>query len=151
MKKILLSITMLAIAFSANAQLDKDSIATKLKAMEVAWNNSALEKDHGVKTKSDILADDYYQIDSKTGKMQNKTESLLHDTNSKDVTISVVNGAMTVHFYGTNVATVIGSHSTKEKDSKGKISSKTHRWVDTYMERNGKWQCIASGGDNVNN
>lgn len=150
MKKILLSITMLTIAFSVNARLDSNSIAAKLKAMEIDWNNSALEKDHGVKTLSYILADDYYQWDRKTRKQQNKAELLLSAANTKDTTISVVNGPMTVHFYGENVATVIGSHVDKVKDSNGKVVTKTHHWVDTYMERNGKWQCITSGGDATN-
>ncbi|MEI8059181.1 MAG: hypothetical protein WCG67_03400 [Ferruginibacter sp.] len=141
---------MLVIAFSVNAQFDKTLIAAKLKAMEVAWNNSILEKDHGMKTKSEILADDFYQINYKTGKMQNKTESLLFDEKSKEITTSVVNNTMTVHFYGTNVATAIGSHGTKGKANEGKVTSKQHFWVDTYLERNGKWQCISSGGTITN-
>ena len=39
-------------------------------------------------------------------------------------------------------AKVIGSHVTNGKDKCGKAFSRSTVWNDTYMEREGKWQCI---------
>jgi hypothetical protein len=58
---------------------------------------------------------------------------------------------MNVTFHGNNVATVLGSHVTKGTDKTGKAFSRTTTWNDTYVERDGKWQCVASGGLNTEN
>ena len=55
---------------------------------------------------------------------------------------------MVLTFYSDNVATIVGSHVTKGKDEAGKVYTETSFWTDTYMERNGKWQAIASGSSN---
>lgn len=148
MKKALLNIILLFIVFSANAQLDTSEITTKLKDMEIAWNKSVLEKDHGYKIKNDILAEDFYKIDYRTGKIMNKEQTLKYNPSSK-VPTSIVNEAMYVNYYGNNVATVIGSHITKGIDSEGKKYSLHSYWIDTYMNRNDKWQCISSAGTDI--
>ena len=128
--------------------LDKAAVAEKLKGMEAAWNLSALEADHGVKVVSEILADDFHQFNSK-GEIQNRDQVLKAAAESTETTTEVINGDMNVTFFGNNVATVIGSHVTNGKDKSGKAFSKTTVWNDTYMEREGKWQCIASGSTTV--
>jgi hypothetical protein len=50
-----------------------------------------------------------------------------------------------VHIYAPNLASVIGMSIEKGKDKKGMAFSRTYAWVDTWMERDGKWQCIAEG------
>ena len=47
--------------------------------------------------------------------------------------------------YGPNLATVSGTTTEKGKDKDGKQFTRSYVWVDTWMERNGKWQCIAEG------
>ena len=49
-------------------------------------------------------------------------------------------GALRV--YGPNLATVVGTSTEKGKDKDGKQFSRSFGWIDTWMERNGKWQCI---------
>lgn len=144
MKKIILSISMLLLIFVANAQQNKAEIAEKLKAIEAGWNSSALDKDHGVAYKTKIIAEDFYQLGD-NGKVENKAASINKQVVSKETITSVVNGPMTVHFYGTNVATVIGSHMEKGNDKDGKPFTRQYGWADTFMERNGNWQCIGSG------
>ncbi|MCX6337594.1 MAG: nuclear transport factor 2 family protein [Bacteroidetes bacterium] len=123
--------------------LNQAEIATKLKGMEATWNLSSLDKDYGAKVINDILADDFYGTSPK-GEMNDKKWILSNlDSNQTEV----VNGPMSVHFYGSNFATVVGSHISKDKGKDGKTFTKHHAWTDTYMERNGKWQCIASAGN----
>ena len=38
---------------------------------------------------------------------------------------------------------VVGTATEKGKDKDGKQFSRSFGWVDTWMERNGKWECIA--------
>lgn len=149
MKKFILSISILLLIVVANAQQNKTEIASKLKAMEVAWNNASMSKDHGIKVKSEIIADDFYGMGD-NNKLLNKQELIKSEAEAFDVTTNVVNGEMYVHFFGDNVATVVGSHVTKGKGKDGKAFTKHFSWTDTYMQRNGKWQCIGSGVNQKN-
>jgi hypothetical protein len=53
-----------------------------------------------------------------------------------------MNESMEVHVYGPNLATVVGISSENGKDKDGKTFNRSFGWVDTWMERNGKWECI---------
>ena len=135
-------------ASTTTSTVNKTELEAKLKAMEAAWNLSALEADHGVKVVSEILADDFHQFNAK-GEIQNRDQVLKAAAEPTETTTEVINGDMNVTFFGNNVATVIGSHVTNGKDKSGKAFSRTTVWNDTYMEREGKWQCIASGSTTV--
>ena len=164
MKKILLSLFVATSLIACNNQetktetaaattpatLDTATVAAKIKGMEAAWNLSILETDHGANVVSEILADDFHQFNSK-GEKQNK-EEFIKSLSAQDGTIAeVINGDMNVTFHGNNIATVLGSHVTKGTDKAGKAFSRTTTWNDTYVERDGKWQCVASGGLNTEN
>jgi hypothetical protein len=164
MKKILLSLFVATSLIACNNQetktetaaattpatLDTATVAAKIKGMEAAWNLSILDTDHGAKVVSEILADDFHQFNSK-GEKQNK-EEFIKSLSAQDGTIAeVINGDMNVTFHGNNIATVLGSHVTKGTDKAGKAFSRTTTWNDTYVERDGKWQCVASGGLNTEN
>ena len=56
-----------------------------------------------------------------------------------------MNENMDVHVYGPNLASVCGTTMEKGKDKDGKEVTRTYVWMDTWMERNGKWECIAEG------
>jgi len=47
-----------------------------------------------------------------------------------------------VRVYGPNMATVVGISTEKGKDKDGKQFSRSFGWVDTWMQRNGKWECV---------
>ncbi len=129
---------------STISTVNKSALELTLIKMESSWNVSILDKDHGVKVVDNILADDFSGFNSK-GVKEGKAEVLSSLKNIKGKISSVVNGAMIVTFYGDNVASVVGSHVTKGTDEAGKDYTKTTNWTDTFMERNGKWQCIGSG------
>ena len=65
-------------------------------------------------------------------------------TNPNTLTSSA-NENMDVHVYGPNLVTVRGTTTEKGKDKNGKQFTRSYVWVDTWMERNGKWECIAEG------
>jgi hypothetical protein len=127
----------------AHAQ-DTSGVEAKLKSMEDSWSAAQLQKDHGVSVIEGLLAADFVGVDSK-GKISNKSETLERMRSDKDSYTSAKNDKMEVHLYGSNIATVVGTSSEKGKDKNGKEFSRSFAWADTWMERNGKWECIAEG------
>ena len=131
-------------ATAPSSKVDRKELELKLKGMEAAWNLSGLEKDFGYKVVEETISDDFSHFNDQ-GVKQNKAEVLKSITETKGTITEVVNGDMSVIFYSDNVATIVGSHVTKGKDEAGKEYTTKSSWTDTFMERNGKWQCIASG------
>ena len=131
-------ILVLAAAPYAGAQ-DNSAIETKLKQMEDAWEKAFMDKDQAAV--GNMVADDYAGINSK-GEHQNKTQLLDEIKTSTDTLSASTNDSMEVHVYGPTLATVVGTSTEKGKDKDGKQFSRSFGWVDTWMERNGKWECI---------
>ena len=132
-------------ASTTTSTVNKTELEAKLKAMEAAWNLSKMDKDFGVKVVEETVSDDFSGYNDK-GVKQTKADVLKALADTKGTISEVVNGEMSLTFYGDNVASIVGSHVTKGKDITGKAYTTTTNWTDVFMERNGKWQCIASGG-----
>jgi hypothetical protein len=129
----------------AQATADTGAIETKLKAMEDAWAAGQLTKDRGVSAVGGMLASDYAGVGSK-GEMRDKASQLEHMKSDTDTYTDSKNDSMKVHVYAPNLATVAGTSTEKGKDKDGKEFSRSFAWIDTWMERGGQWQCIASSG-----
>jgi ketosteroid isomerase-like protein len=125
----------------ARAQ-DNSAIEAKLKQMEDVWGKALKDKDQAAV--GNMVADDYAGINSK-GEHQNKTQLLDEIKTSTDTLSASANDSMEVHVYGPSLATVVGTSTEKGKDKDGKQFSRSFGWVDTWMERNGKWECIGEG------
>ena len=128
-----------AVAPCALAQ-DNSAVETKLKQMEDAWSKALLDKDQAAV--GNMVADDYAGITSK-GEHQNKSQLLDEIKTSTDTLTASTNDSMEVHVYGPNLATVVGMSTETGKNKGGKQFSRSFGWVDTWMERNEKWECIA--------
>jgi ketosteroid isomerase-like protein len=136
----LLAITLVAFAVApcARAQ-DNSAIETRLKQMEDAWVKALMDKDQAAV--GNMVAEDFAGINPK-GEHQNKTQLLENIKKETDTFSSVVNDKLDVQIYGPNLATVIGTTTEKGKGKGGKEFTRSYAWVDTWMERNGKWECI---------
>jgi hypothetical protein len=132
-------------ATTANAAADTGAIETKLKSMEDSWAAAQLQKDRGASVVEGLLATDYTGVGSK-GEIRNKSEHLEHIKSDTDTYSDSKNNSMKVHVYAPNLATVAGTSTEKGKDKDGKAFSRSFAWVDTWMDRSGQWQCIASSG-----
>ena len=140
-----LVITLLAFAVAPCAQAqeksaDSSAINTKLKEMEDAWAKALQNKDHSAV--GNMVADDFAGFSAK-GKGLTKSQLVDEIKNETDTLSSSVNDKMDVHVYAPNLATVCGTSTEKGKDKDGKEFTHRYAWVDTWMERNGKWECIA--------
>ena len=143
----LLVITLLGLATApcAHAQensADSSAVQAKLKGMEDAWVKAMVNKDHAAV--GNLIADDFAGFNPE-GKHVGKSQLLDGYKNEPNTLSSAVNENMDVHVYGPNVATVCGTTTEKGTDKDGKQFTRSFVWMDTWMERNGKWECIAEG------
>jgi cytochrome c5 len=141
----LTAIVAFAAAPPVRAQADNDAVKAKIKAMEDAWAKSQMDADHGAAAVSDMLASDYAGISSK-GKMQDKAAFIARIKDGTDTYTSTVNDVVDVNVYAPNLAVVRGKSTEAGKDKDGKEFKRSFIWTDTWMQRNGKWECIASVG-----
>lgn len=116
------------------------SVQASLREMENRWTAAIPNRDTTVA--QELLAKDYVGVTSK-GKTVNKRGLLAEIKKDKDTYTSAKNGKMDVRVFG-NTAVVMGSTREKGKDKDGKEFDRTFRWTDTWVERNGRWECVAS-------
>jgi hypothetical protein len=121
-----------------------DAVKAKIIEMENNWEKALMNPDHGVAAVAPMVASDYAGIDWK-GERQDKTKLLDSMKNETDERSRSVIDSMDVHIYGPSLATVCGTSTEKGKDKDGKDFNRSYSWVDIWMARNGKWECIAEG------
>ncbi|MEO5719931.1 MAG: nuclear transport factor 2 family protein [Chthoniobacterales bacterium] len=124
---------------------DTSAIKAAIKSNEDAWAKAQMDKDHGVAVIGAMVAEDFHGVTSK-GVVQNKAAMLEKMKADTDTYSSSVNDSVDVNVYGSNVATACGKSTEKGKDKDGKEFTRTYAWTDTWMERNGKWECIGGAG-----
>ena len=143
----LLISTLLAFAAApcAHAQenaADSSAVQANLKQMEDTWVKALVNKDQAAV--GNFIADDFAGFNPE-GKHLGKSQLLDEAKNEPNTLTSAVNENMDVHVYGPNLAPVCGTTTEKGQHKDGKQFTRSYVWVDTWMERNGKWQCIAEG------
>jgi ketosteroid isomerase-like protein len=116
-------------------------VATKLKAFEQSWESSYLTHDTTIVEK--LVADDFVGTSS-SGKLGTKATMIAEAKKDTNVYTTADSGDMTVHSFGSNVAVVTGIARESGKDKSGKAFSHAYRFTDTWVERNGEWQCVAA-------
>jgi ketosteroid isomerase-like protein len=116
-------------------------VASKLKALEQSWEASFLTHDTTIMEK--LVAEDFVGTSS-SGKLGNKSTMLSEARKDTNVYKTAVSGDMTVHSFGPSVAVVTGIAREIGKDKSGKAFSHAYRFTDTWVERNGEWQCVAA-------
>jgi ketosteroid isomerase-like protein len=143
--------TFLLVAGTAFAQDTASAMASKtemhagsamvehqLTDMENQWAKAALASD-GNKI-STLLSEDFVNINS-DGTVLNKAETVERANKSKMEMSELSEIQVTTHG---DSAVVTGVWSGKGMDSKGKAFQARERWADTWVKKNGKWQCVAS-------
>jgi ketosteroid isomerase-like protein len=144
---LLLVSTLLAFAIAPCAHAQENAagssaVQANLKQMEDAWVKALVNKDQAAV--GNAIADDFAGFNPE-GKHVTKSQLLDEVKNEPNTLSSATNDNLDVHVYGPNLATVSGTTTEKGKDKHGKQFTRTYAWVDTWMERNWKWECIAEG------
>ena len=113
--------------------------STKIIAMEHLWNRAELNND--AKAVGLLLADDFVMTVAE-GVLYNKAQ-ILASVADKSYRPEILQSiGVVVHSYG-NTAVVTGAFYEKGVD-KGKPWERRGRFTDTWLNLNGRWQCIAS-------
>jgi ketosteroid isomerase-like protein len=124
-----------------SARGKKMSVSATLKDNETRWS-AAIAK-HDTATIESMVAPDFIGVNSK-GNVQNRRAMLAEVKSNKDTYSSTKAEKLDVHMYGAGVAVVVGMANEKGTGKDGKAFDRTYRFTDTWMERGGNWQCIAS-------
>jgi len=141
-KLSVLSVALLLVA-PFESSYAKESIDAQLKDIETRWNQ-ALQK-HDTAFIETILADDYV-ITTDKGKVFNRSGAIKNvktDTDT-DTVEKTSNSNVMVHSIKSDAAVVTGMSRDIGKDKDGKKFDRTYRWTDTFVNKNGKWQCVAT-------
>jgi ketosteroid isomerase-like protein len=113
--------------------------SSKIIAMENLWNRAELNND--APAVQLLLADDFVMTVAE-GTLYNKSQIVASVADKSYRPEALQSSDMTVHYYG-NTAVVTGAYYEKGVD-KGKPWVRRGRFTDTWMNLNGRWQCIAS-------
>jgi ketosteroid isomerase-like protein len=119
----------------------KSTHEATIRDIEDKWEAAVMRHDPSVAQA--YLADDYRGISSR-GKVMSKANVIAEIKKDTDTYTSAKNGKVDVRVFGGQfaVATGISMEAGKAKD--GKDFKRSFRWTDTWVLRNGKWQCVAS-------
>ena len=129
------------VASPAGAASKKMSAEEMVKANENRWEASYAA--HDVSVPQALVANDFAGV-YWDGRVMNKSAVLSETKKDKDTYKSAVNEKLSVHSYGPNVAVVIGTAHEKGTGKDGKPFDRAFRFTDTWVQRGGQWQCVAS-------
>jgi ketosteroid isomerase-like protein len=153
MKQTLVACVLAAVSLSAFGQTKSEapksgavSVEQTLLQMEKDWTQAGLKKD--VSAFDKIVADDWVALDFQ-GKTVTKAQAIADMKSGSSSEQSVDLGEMKVRVFG-NTAVVTGS-DTEKSTYQGKDSSGKYVWMDVFVNRNGKWQAVASESTKVAN
>jgi ketosteroid isomerase-like protein len=117
------------------------SVEAALKDNENRWE-AAIAK-HDLVSVGSMVADDFVGVYF-DGKVMSRSSVMAESKKDRDIYKSAANEKLAVHTYGPNVAVVVGTAHEKGTGKDGKPFDRKFRFTDTWVERGGRWQCVAS-------
>ncbi|MGC1451958.1 MAG: nuclear transport factor 2 family protein [Candidatus Sulfotelmatobacter sp.] len=132
---------MLLTALAGNTQTaaSRESQQTRILALESAWNQAVMQKDS--KAVAPLLDEQLIYIDD-DGSVMNKARYLTGVQAPEPHLLHIVNQSSEVRFFARS-AVVVGIYR-EQGVRNGKAYVLRDRFVDTWIERNGSWICVAS-------
>lgn len=121
------------------AWFETRSVAGKLKALEKEWESSF--NNPAVIEKS--VTDDFVGT-SPTGELIRKKDLLREAKENPNPPPQTITHDMDVHFHGADLAVITGEATQWSKNASGKVVEHSFRFTDTWVQRDGVWQCVAS-------
>jgi ketosteroid isomerase-like protein len=119
----------------------KSTPEATIRDIEDKWEASFMAHDTSVVQA--YVASDYRGVSSK-GKVMNKSNLMAEMKKDTDTYTSAKNGNVDVRVYGGHFAVAMGTSTETGKSKDGKAFKRSFRWTDAWVERDGKWQCVAS-------
>jgi ketosteroid isomerase-like protein len=119
----------------------KMSVEATLKDMENKWE--AAYGSHNTSVAESMMANDFIGV-YWNGKIMKKSNVISEMKRDKDTYKSAMNQRLIVRQYGRDTAVVVGTARERGTGKDGKAFDRAFRFTDTWMERSGRWQCVAS-------
>jgi ketosteroid isomerase-like protein len=132
------------LAFGQAKQQSPANVEQQLTKLENDWMNFTLKRD--VASLDRLLADDLTSI-TPEGKLNTKAQELADVKSGDYAPTAATNKDMKVRVFG-NTAIVTGVTAIKGK-AKGQDISGDYRFTDTWVLRDGRWQCVATQGSKI--
>jgi peptidoglycan/xylan/chitin deacetylase (PgdA/CDA1 family) len=127
-----------AVPASLGTQATPDSIAQHLIALEQQWNDAILANDSSAAAA--FMANEWTEITS-DGSVLTRAEDLDELVGGYHATALRLSG-IAVQVYGD--AAVVSGISEERSSYRGKDTSGRFRWMDVWVRRAGRWQCVVS-------
>ena len=121
------------------------SVEQELIKLENDWNNALVKRDMAALNR--IMADDWTTIVAEDGTIMTKSQFLANLKSGEDTYTSAVGDEWEVRVYGN--AGVVLSRFTAKEQFKGKDVSGQYRFIDTWIKKTGRWQCVASAAAKI--
>jgi ketosteroid isomerase-like protein len=146
MKPIIIAVSILILvsAIPILAQTKSGSVEQELMKLEQDWTNADVKAD--VAFLDRFLAEDWTLTDN-DGVLWTKARELAAIKSGEVVISSMVTDDMKVRIY--RDAAVVTGRNTVKGTLKGKDISGQERWTDTWIKRDGRWQCVATHVSNI--
>jgi ketosteroid isomerase-like protein len=117
------------------------NVGDRIKGLEREWETAISKHDPSVIER--VVADDFVGVSS-SGRIGDKGTLLAEAKRDKNTYKTASAHQMTVRTYGGNVAVVLGMTKESGTTPSGQSFDHVYRFTDTWMERGGKWQCVAA-------
>jgi hypothetical protein len=130
-----------AAAPAASKPGKKMSVEATLKDNENRWEAAVASHDPSVS--QSMVANDFQGV-YWDGKVLSKSSLIGLGKKDKDTYKSAMNEKLSVRSYGSNVSVVVGTAHEKGTGKDGKAFDHVYRFTDTWVDRGGNWQCVAS-------
>jgi ketosteroid isomerase-like protein len=140
----LLALLCVAGSFAVAQDNSNTGVQSKIIALEKAWNQAYKLGD----TRAlDGILDDQIVLINDDGTVQTKAEFLASVKPAKSQEQQVAPESMSVHVFG-NTAIATGVFRAKGVEA-GKPYVRRERFVDTWVDKGGKWSCVATNATPV--
>lgn len=128
----------------APAQPETGSVEQELIKLELGWTEAILK--HDIAFLERVYADDLIYTDP-NGAVWTGAQDIANIDSGVAVYTAFVTDDMIVHVYG-DTAVVFGRDTIKGR-VKGQDVSGRYRWTDTWMKKDGRWQCVATQSSKI--
>jgi len=145
MKRIIVAVSITVLAFGATAQPrtqappQSEGVEQELIKLEHDWLRAFFTKDAAFSDR--FLAVDYLGTDEH-GNFRNKAQEIEEIKAGEHLSTSGAQDNIKVRVFG-DAAVVTGRNIMKGVFD-GKPYSSPYLWTDTFIKRDGRWQCVAS-------
>lgn len=123
------------------SRAQRQEIVQTITRLEEKWIRVWATRD--VSALEDLLAEDFVATTS-TGAVRGKPEHIAGYRKDLETYYAVENNEMVPHVCTSTMAVFTGRDTTHSRSPQGAEVVEHYRWTDTWLLRNGVWQCVST-------